>query len=163
MDLHHRVAPEPNDGLDTLPSCGRESSPLAVIMGRDHGTRAVLCRLLADDGCKVVEAVDAAAVAAIASTVSLLVAVADAADDDVVGELVTLRRLGYGAPAIVVARGASSTLRHRAFALGVVDVIGFTAGAADVLARLRAALEYACHGYVPAGLNSGRTDIQFAD
>lgn len=163
MDLHRRVAPELNDSLDSMTAYGLESPPLVVIMGRDHGARVALPRLLVEDGCEVVEAADAAAVAAIASTSSLLIAVADAADDDVVGELVVLRRLGYCAPAIVMAHGASSTLRHRAFALGVIDVIGFTGGPADVQARLRAALEYARHGYVPAGLSGGRTDIQFAD
>lgn len=111
-------------------------------MGRDPAMRAALRGLLAADGCTVVEALDAAAVAGMASLASVLVAVARAPDDDVVGELSVLRQLGYSAPAIVVARGATFRLRQRAFALGVVDVIGFIAGTADVQARLRAVVDY---------------------
>lgn len=163
MDLYHRVASEPSDSFEAIPAYQRESPPLAIIMGRDRGMCAALRCLLAGVGCDVAEAVDATAVAAMTSTVSLLIAVAGALDDDVVGELVALRRLGYDLPAIVVARGASSELRRQAFALGVVDVIGFTAGTADVPVRLRTALEYARHEYMPAVLNGGRADLQVGD
>lgn len=120
-------------------------APLALLVGGDMATCAMVDFLLKEMGCAVAEAAGAGNRLPVApdADIALLVLIADTRDGggrDAVETLLTLRRLGYQQPTVVLAHGAVQDLRRRAYALGVPDVISLPASARDLLRRLRAAL-----------------------
>src|SRR5438128_4852498 len=120
----------------------RESEPVAVLVGGDAPTRAMLRFLLKDDGCEVVEVAHVGAMASVPADVdvALLVLVAGEREDDLLANLVRLRLLSCRPPILVLTHGTGRDLRRRAFAHGVQDVVNLPTSAHDLRDRLRAIL-----------------------
>jgi DNA-binding response OmpR family regulator len=130
---------------------------MALLVGGDAPTRAMLRYLLECEGCAVVDVpgVPALGHAPRADEVALLVVLASQAEHNVSDTLAALRRVGYHAPTLVLAQGLSLQLRRRAFALGAVDVVGLPMDTRVLLARLRSALAGATSG---AGRSGGASE-----
>ncbi len=120
----------------------RHDRPLAIIIGGDTPTRAMLRFLLEDDGCVVAEAGDIEAVTAIprAEDAALFALITGDHDRDAAGLLGRLRRHNPAVPIVVLAHTSSLDLRRRVFALGARDVVGLPVAAHDLQVRLRAVL-----------------------
>ena len=99
--------------------------PVAVLVGGDAPTRAMLRFLLKDDGCEAIEAANVGAMASIPADadVALLVLVVGEREDDLLANLVRLRLLNYRPPILVLTHGTGRDLRRRAFAHGAQDDI----------------------------------------
>jgi DNA-binding response OmpR family regulator len=120
----------------------RSHEPVAVLVGGDAPTRAMMRFLLKDDGCEVIEVANMGALAAVPGDIdiALLVLVASEREDEVLANLVRLRLLSYRPPILLLTHGTSRDLRRRAFAHGVQDVVNLPTSAHDLRERLRAIL-----------------------
>src|SRR5690348_16054209 len=84
----------------------RGDRPLAIVIGGDTPTQAMLRFLLEDDRCVVAEADDVDAVAAIhgAAEAALFALIAGDRDRDAAGLIGRLRRLNPAAPVVLLVR-----------------------------------------------------------
>jgi len=112
--------------------------PLALIVGGDAPTQAVVRFLLAADGYRMVTVVDPADPAIPREDPTLCVVAASFDTPDPTPALASLHRTGYRGPLVLLARSLDSALRRRAFALGARDVVGLPVAPAVLRARLRA-------------------------
>ena len=121
---------------------GNGHEPVAVLVGGDAPTRAMLRFLLKDDGCEVIEVAHVGAMASVPADVdvALLVLVDGEREDDLLANLVRLRLLSYRPPILVLTHGTGRDLRRRVFAHGVQDVVSLPTSAHDLRERLRAIL-----------------------
>jgi DNA-binding response OmpR family regulator len=119
-------------------------TPLVFLIGGDAPTHTMLRFLLEADGCDVTDAPTVAVLLALlqARGPSLVIVVAGVggAGNGGVGTIAALHQAGYYIPTLLLTRTTDHTVRHRAFALGVLDVIRLPAVPSDLRARLVAVL-----------------------
>lgn len=118
-------------------------APLALLVGGDTSTRAMVRGLLGEAGCIVNEITTPHTLRAAmhAAAPSLLVVVANGFDAPLVRTLTKLRLGGHRAPIVLMIHGSGEQLRQRALALGAADVVSLPADPHEVLVRLKVAME----------------------
>lgn len=119
------------------------AKPLAIIICDDLAMRAVVRYLLEESGCEVIEGAgldDLPSTIQMAAVVLLVVIAAQQSGGDGTATLATLRRAGWRVPTILCARGMTSVVRQRAFALGAQDVVGLPVVFKELQARLHVLL-----------------------
>jgi len=114
--------------------------PLALIVGGDAPTQAVVRFLLAADGYRTVTVADPADLAIPREAPTLCVVASSFDAPDPTRALASLHRAGYRGPLVLLARSADSMLRRRAFALGARVVVGLPVAPTVLRAHLRAAV-----------------------
>lgn len=116
-------------------------SPLVALIGADRSMQAILHYLFEDDGCTVIELADASALDSVERARKAdLIVITDHPHCPSVGTIAAMRSRGYSNPLLLLTRGADFSMRRRAFALGVIDIIGIPLAPHNLQARLRAAL-----------------------
>lgn len=116
---------------------------ITLVVGGEAPTRALLRSLLSAIGSESYEvaSLDALAMAPSPAETTALVLITAEATTPFSRLLIRLRRLGYQAPAVLLAHRPSRALRRRALALGVVDVVGLPADPRELRVRLRVAFQ----------------------
>src|SRR5919202_5362575 len=101
----HWYSPTRRFGRRTIMPGGHQ--PVAVLVGGDAPTRAMLRFLLRDDGCEVIEVANVGAMASVPADadVALLVLVAGEREEELLANLVRLRLLSYRPPVLVLTHG----------------------------------------------------------
>src|SRR5919202_2622038 len=136
----HGYSPTRRFGRRTIMPGGHQ--PVAVLVGGDAPTRAMLRFLLKDDGCEVIEVAHVGAMASVPADtdVALLVLADGEREEDILAFLVRMRLLSCRPPILVLTHGTGRDLRRRAFAHGVQDVVSLPTSAHDLRERLHAAV-----------------------
>jgi len=135
------------------------SLPVALLLGNDVPTHAMLRFLLESDGYTVYETAEPNPGLSLPrnAEVSLLVVVAGERENDVLTLLDRVRRSWPRTPMILLSRDVSLTLRRAAFARGVQDIVSLPVAAHELQTRLRSAL--GAHAPLMSGISlvSGET------
>src|SRR5579864_5155370 len=107
------------------PAMIQRRAACALLVGGDRPMQLMLRYLLTLNGCDAVAASDVPTLETVAppTHITLLVVIADDADQHIIGALARLRRCGYHAPTVVLAHAPTRALRQQAFAFGAQDVI----------------------------------------
>lgn len=118
-----------------------ETAQVAVVIGGDGATRALVQYLLMQVGCAVhaVPTPEALARSSLGTNIALALIVLEPAASDV-NILYAVRRLGYRVPTLVLGHDLQLDMRRRALALGAADVVNLPADAHSLLARLQGIL-----------------------
>ena len=111
------------------------------VVGGDAATRTTLRFLLSDQGREIIEvATPSALVATLRARTAALVVVVEGGSVAGGATMTLLRQGGYYPSVVLLTRNADQAVRRRAFALGVLDIIGLLSSPRDLCARLNAAL-----------------------
>jgi len=123
---------------------------VALLIGDDVATHAMLRFLLESDGHAVFEAPDAGTAPALlhGAAPALVVVVAGERESAALTTLNEIRRVWPRAALALLSRDVSLNVRRGAFALGVQDIVPLPIGPRDLQARLRAALGARAEFYV---------------
>ena len=121
---------------------GELDAAVAILIGGDTPTRAMLRFLLEEDSCHVLEVgdVDAAVALPQAEDAVLFVVIAADGGQDIGSHVGRLRHCGFAASIMAVGRSVNLDVRRHLFALGAQEVVGLPIGAHDLQLRLRATL-----------------------
>lgn len=122
-----------------------DRAAVAIVVGGDAPTRAMLRFLLEDRGCSVIDVAPGGPAARVldADHPDALVLIATEEQDGSIHDLLWRYRARYRCPAVLLARRVSRELRARATTLGLRDVISLPCDAVELQRRLVAAFNLA--------------------